>query len=309
LIDLCVLTETVVVDAEAVYDPRLLNDRMLLGLKGTMSEFEIGLLRQRAQEAYRGKVQRGEVMTLVPIGYERCGVSGIEKTPDRQIQEAVNNLFQRFETMGTLRQALLWYHQEEITFPRRRRAHGVTTVQWRLPDYQQLLRILKNPTYAAAFAHGKSRSQTKIVDGRSRKSYGRRVPLDQWTVLIKDHHEGYITWERYMKNLELLKGNSTKSHGAHTGAPRNGSAMLCGLLRCGKCGLKLSVAYRGGPGRNGRYQCVLGAREQGKPVCQSFAAFRVDQAVEAEVLRACERFGVEASIQAIVRHVTWCCCL
>jgi DNA invertase Pin-like site-specific DNA recombinase len=309
LIDLCVLTETVVVDAEAVYDPRLLNDRMLLGLKGTMSEFEIGLLRQRAQEAYRGKVQRGEVMTLVPIGYERCGVSGIEKTPDRQIQEAVNNLFQRFETMGTLRQVLLWYHQEEITFPRRRRVHGATTIEWRLPDYQQLLRILKNPTYAAAFAHGKSRSQTKIVDGRSRKSYGRRVPLDQWTVLIKDHHEGYITWERYMKNLELLKGNSTKSHGAHTGAPRNGSAMLCGLLRCGKCGLKLSVAYRGGPGRNGRYQCVLGAREQGKPVCQSFAAFRVDQAVEAEVLRACERFGVEASIQAIVRHVTWCCCL
>ena len=299
LIDLCVLTETVVVDAEGVYDPRLLNDRMLLGLKGTMSEFEIGILRQRAQEAYRGKVQRGEVMTLVPIGYERCGASGIEKTPDRQIQEAVNNLFQRFETMGTLRQVLLWYHQEEITFPRRRRVHGTTTIEWRLPDYQQLLRILKNPTYAAAFAHGKSRSQTKIVDGRSRKSCGRRVPLDQWTVLIKDHHEGYITWERYMKNLELLKGNSTKSHGAHTGAPRNGSAMLCGLLRCGKCGLKLSVAYRGGPGRNGRYQCVLGAREQGKPVCQSFAAFRVDQAVEAEVLKACERFGAEASIQAI----------
>lgn len=299
LIDLCVLTETIVVDAEGVYDPRLLNDRMLLGLKGTMSEFEIGILRQRAQEAYRGKVQRGEVMTLVPIGYERCGASGMEITPDRQIQEAVRSLFQRFETMGTLRQVLLWYHQEQITFPRRRRVHGVTTVEWRLPDYQQLLRILKNPTYAGAFAHGKSRSQTKIVSGRSRKSYGRRVPLDQWPVLIKDHHEGYIIWERYMKNLELLKANSTKAHGAHPGAPRSGSAMLSGLLRCGKCGLKLSVAYRGGPGRNGRYQCLRGAREEGKPICQSFAAFRVDQAVEAELLKACERFGVEASMQAI----------
>ena len=299
LIDLCVLTETVVVDAEGVYDPRLLNDRMLLGLKGTMSEFEIGILRQRAQEAYRGKVQRGEVMTLVPLGYERCGAGGIEMTPDRQIQEAVRSLFQRFETMGTLRQALLWYHQEQITFPRRRRVHGVTTVEWRLPDYQQLLRTLKNPTYAGAFAHGKSRSQTKIVSGRSRKSFGRRVPLDQWAVLIKDHHEGYITWERYMKNLERLKANSTKAHAAHTGAPRSGSAMLSGLLRCAKCGLKLSVAYRGGHGHNGRYQCLTGIREQGKPVCQSFAAFRVDQAVEAEVLKACERFGVEASIQAI----------
>ena len=299
LIDLCVLTETVVVDAEGVYDPRLLNDRMLLGLKGTMSEFEIGILRQRAQEAYRGKVERGEVLTLVPIGYERCGACGIEIIPDRQIQEAVRSLFQRFEAMGTLRQALLWYHQEQITFPRRRRVHGVTTVEWRLPDYQQLLRILKNPTYAGAFAYGKSRSQTKIVNGRSRKSFGRRVPLDQWTVLLKDHHEGYITWERYMKNLELLKANSTKAHGAHASAPRGGAAMLSGLLRCAKCGLKLSVAYRGGHGDNGRYQCLTGTREQGKPICQTFAAFRVDQAVEVEVLKACERFGVEASMQAV----------
>ena len=299
LIDLCVLTETIVVDAEGVYDPRLLNDRMLLGLKGTMSEFEIGILRQRAQEAYRQKVQRGEVMTLVPIGYDRCGGGGIELTPDRQIQEAIRSLFQRFESMGTLRQALLWYLQEQITFPRRCRQHGVTTIEWRLPDYQQLLRILKNPTYAGAFAYGKSRAQTKIVSGRSRKSYGRRVPLDQWMVLIKDHHPGYITWERYMKNVELLKSNSTKAHAAHAGAPRSGSAMLSGLLRCATCGLKLSVAYRGGPGRNGRYQCLSGTREQGKPTCQSFAAFRVDQAVEAEVLKACERFGVEAAMQTI----------
>ena len=238
-------------------------------------------------------------MTLVPIGYERCGAGGIEMTADRQIQEAVRSLLQRFETMRTLRQALLWYHEEQITFPRRRRVHGVTTVEWRLPDYQQLLRIVKNPTYAGAFAYGKSRSQTKIVSGRSRKSWGRRVPLDQWAVLIRDHHEGYITWERYMKNLEMLKANCTKAHGAHTGAPRSGSAMLSGLLRCAKCGLKLSVAYRGGHGRNGRYQCLFGTREQGRPICQSFAAFRVDQAVEAEVLKACERFGVEASIQVI----------
>jgi DNA invertase Pin-like site-specific DNA recombinase len=304
LIDLCVLTETIVVDAEGVYDPRLLNDRMLLGLKGTMSEFEIGVLRQRAQEAYRQKVQRGEVLTMVPIGYERSGAGGIEMTPDRQIQEAVRSVFQRFEAMGTLRQALLWYHQEQITFPRRRRYQGVTTIEWRLPDYQQLLRILKNPTYAGAFAHGKSRVQTSIIRGRSRKSYGRRVPLEQWPVLIKNHHEGYITWERYMKNLELLKANSTKAHGAHAGAPRNGSALLSGLLRCAKCGIKLSVAYRSGQGRNGRYQCMTGTREQGKPVCQSFAAFRVDQAVEAELLKACEPLGIEASIQALAGKKT-----
>jgi excisionase family DNA binding protein len=302
LIDLCVLTETLVIDAEGIYDPRLLNDRMLLGLKGTMSEFEIGVLRQRAQEAYRQKVQRGVVLTMVPIGYERSGDGGIEMTPDRQIQEAVRGLFQRFEAMGTLRQALLWYHQEQITFPRRRRYRGVTSMEWRLPDYQQLIRILKNPTYAGAFAHGRTRAQRQIVGGRSRKLAGRRVPLDQWTVLIKDHHPGYITWERYMKNLEQLKANSTKAHSTYAGAPRRGSAMLSGLLRCGKCGLKLSVGYRSSQGRNGRYQCLAGTRECGKPLCQSFAAFRVDQAVEAELLKACEPLAIEASLQAVTER-------
>jgi DNA invertase Pin-like site-specific DNA recombinase len=299
LIDLCVLTETLVVDAEAVYDPRLLNDRMLLGLKGTMSEFEIGILRQRAQEAYRQKVQRGEVMTMVPIGYERCGSGGIEMTSDRQIQEAIRCLFARLEAMGTLRQVVLWYHQEQMTFPRQRRRQGVTTIEWRLPDYKQLHHLVKNPTYAGAFAHGKSRTQTSVVGGRSRKSSGRRVAMEQWPVLIKDHHAGYITWERYVRNVEMLNANSTRAHGAHAGAPRTGSALLSGLLRCGKCGLKLAVAYRGGEGANGRYQCLTGSREQGKPVCQSFAAFRVDQAVEAEVLGACQPLAVEASLLAL----------
>ena len=304
LIDLCVLTETLLVDAEGVYDPRLLNDRMLLGLKGTMSEFEIGILRQRAQEAYRQKVQRGEVMTLVPIGYERTGDAGIEITPDRQIQEAVRGLFERLEAMGTLRQVLLWYHQEQLTFPRRRRRNGVTTFEWRLPDYHQLISIVKNPTYAGAFAHGRSRSHTSIVGDRSRKTSGRRVAMEQWPVLIKDHHCGYITWERYVKNLELLKADSTKSHGAHAGAPRTGSAMLSGLLRCAKCGLQLAVSYRGGEGPNARYQCLTGTREQGRPVCQSFAAFRVDQAVEREVLEVCQPFAVEASLQALTENRT-----
>ena len=300
LIDLCVLTETIVVDAEGVYDPRLLNDRILLGLKGTMSEFEIGVLRQRAQEAYRQKVQRGEVLTMVPIGYERTESGGMEMTPDRQIQAAIYGLFERLEAMGTARQVLLWYWQEQITFPRRLCRHGVTSIDWHLPGYQQILRVLKNPTYAGAFAHGKSRGQTTIVAGRSRKTWGRRLPLEQWPVLIKDHHAGYITWERYMKNQEVLKANCTKAHAAHPGAPRSGGAMLSGLLRCARCGIKLSVSYRGGDGHNGRYQCMTGTREQGKPICQSFAAFRVDQAVEAEVLRACEPLCVEAAIQATI---------
>lgn len=238
---------------------------------------------------------------MVPIGYERSGTVGIEMTPDRQIQEAIRGLFSRLEAMGTLRQVLLWYHQEQLPFPRQRRRQEVTTIEWRLPDYQQLIRIVKNPTYAGAFAYGRSRCQTTVVDGRSRKTSGRRVVMEKWSVLIKDHHAGYISWERYVKNVEMLKANSTKAHSAHAGAPRSGSALLTGLLRCAKCGLKLSVTYRGGKGPNGRYQCLTGTREQGKPVCQAFAAFRVDRAVEVEVLEACQPLGVEASLEALTR--------
>src|SRR5580658_5293105 len=134
LIDLCVLTETLVVDAEGIYDPRLLNDRMLLGLKGTMSEFEIGILRQRAQEAYRQKVLRGEVMSRVPIGYVRSGDTGIEMTPDREVQAAVRGVFAQFERLGTLRQVLLWHHHEKIPLPVQQCRDGMASIVWQLPN-------------------------------------------------------------------------------------------------------------------------------------------------------------------------------
>jgi DNA invertase Pin-like site-specific DNA recombinase len=149
LIDLCVLTRTLVVDADGIYDPGRLNDRLLLGMKGTMSEFELAILRQRAQEAYREKVLRGEVLTMVPLGYTRKGKTGIE------------------------------------------------CVEWQLPHYQQLLRIVKNPVYAGAFAWGRTGSRSRVIDGRSRKTSGHRVPLDEWQVLLKDHHEAYISWDQY----------------------------------------------------------------------------------------------------------------
>ncbi len=299
LIDLCVLTDTLVVDAEGIYDPRLLNDRMLLGLKGTMSEFEIGILRQRAREAYNQKVQRGEVMTRVAVGYVRRGPAGIEMTADREVQEAIRGLFLRFEQMGSLRQVFLWYHQQQMLMPRLHVREGVYSLMWARPDYQYLLRILKSPTYAGAFAHGRTKSHTRVVDGRSRKSGGHRVALEQWEVLIKDHHPAYITWERYLENLKVLASNRTKSHVVSSGAPREGSALLAGLLRCRKCGHKMRVGYRGDDGPCGRYYCMTGNRGQAMPSCQCFAAFRVDRAVADLVLETCQPLGIEASIQAM----------
>jgi DNA invertase Pin-like site-specific DNA recombinase len=299
LIDLCVLTETLVVDAEGIYDPRLLNDRMLLGLKGTMSEFELGILRQRAHEAYRQKVLRGEVLTRVPIGYVRSGITGIEMTPDRQVQEAIRGLFGLFGRLGTLRQALLWYHDEKVFFPRARVRDGASAILWDLPDYQQLLRILKSPVYAGAFAHGRTRCRSRVVEGRSRKSGGHRVPLEQWEILIKEHHMGYISWEQYLENLRVLASNRTKSHAVTCGAAREGSALLSGLLRCARCGHKLQVAYRGGLGNGARYCCLTGSRKDGKSLCQTFAAVKVDRAVADDVLEACQPLAVEASLQVL----------
>lgn len=299
LIDLCVLTETVVVDAEGIYDPRLLNDRMLLGLKGTMSEFEIGILRQRAREAYNQKIHRGAWMTRVPVGYVRGGAVGIELTPDKEVQEAVRGVFLQFERMGSLRQVFLWYRQQKVLLPRLHVRDGVYSVVWTLADYGYLLRILKSPTYAGAFTHGRTKSRAHVVDGRSRRSHGHQVPLDQWEVLIKDHHPAYITWETYLENVNTLNSNRTKSHATKNGAARQGSALLSGMLRCHKCGYKMRVGYRGGDGPCGRYFCAPGRQGPGTSSCQCFAAFRIDRAVVDVVLETCQPLGIEASIQAL----------
>jgi DNA invertase Pin-like site-specific DNA recombinase len=296
LIDLCVLTETVVVDGDGIYDPRLLNDRLLLGLKGTMSEFELGILRQRAQEAYRQKVFRGEVLTRVPIGYVRTPGNGIEMTPDRQIQEAIHGLFLRFADCGSLRQALVWYHDEKILFPTSWKRDGIESVEWRLPHYQQLLRITKNPTFAGAFAWGRTTSRSELVDGRSRKSDGHELAMDEWQVLIKDHHPGYISWDQFVTNRQTLKSNRTKMHQTSTGAARKGNALLAGLLRCTRCGHKLKVGYRGRDGRAPRYFCAAGNRARTTPECLTFGGVRAENAIVDQVLEACQPLGVEASL-------------
>jgi len=298
LIDLCVFTDTLVIDDEGIYDPRQLNDRLLLGLKGTMSEFELGILRQRAQEAYRQKVMRGEVLTRVPVGFVRQDKIDIAITPDLEIQQAIRTLFEQFETKSSLRQVLLWYHEEKIPFATVRYRHGGYHVDWQLPNYQHLLRVIKNPTYAGAFAWGKSGSRSKIVAGRSLKTGGHKVPMEQWQVLIKDHHQGYITWDRYMDNQQKLTGNRTRSHQSSPGAAREGSALLAGLLRCAKCGYKMHVGYRGKNKRAPRYYCFSGNKEKGRPSCLSFGGVKVEKAVVDLLLETCRPIGVEASLHA-----------
>ena len=299
LIDLCVLTDTLVIDGDGVYDPRQLNDRLVLGLKGTMSEFELGLLRQRAQEALRQKIQRGEVLTDVPVGYVRTENNRVEMTPDLQAQEAIGGVFAQFRRLSSVRQVMLWYRQEKILLCAHRRVGDEVTIAWEPATYNRLLTILKNPIYAGAFAYGKTCSRSHMVEGRARKTRGHELPIEKWPVLIRDHHPGYITWADYMANQKRMSSNLTKHHFAEPGAAKGGAALLSGLLRCGCCGRKLHVGYVGKGGRVTRYLCRAASHSQGSQLCISFGGLRIDQVVVGTVLEALQPLGVEASIKAL----------
>ena len=299
LIDLCAMTEAVVIDDDGIYDPRQLNDRLLLGLKGTMSEFELGLLRQRAQEALRQKIQRGEVLSQPAIGYVRTEDNNLELIADRQVQESIRGVFSRFTELGSVRQVLLWYRQEQIPLPTWRTPEGRSSeVVWKLPGYPRILATLKNPVYAGAFVHGRRRTKTVVVDGRARKTSGHHVPQDKWEVLILDHHSGYISWEQYLRNQEQILSNGGMRGKMSKGAPKSGPALLAGLLRCGRCGRKLHVGYSGKKGRVPRYHCRGAHLNHGGQRCISFGGLRVDQAVETKVLETLQPVGIEASLQA-----------
>jgi len=297
LVDLCALTDAVVIDHDGVYDPRRLNDRLLLGLKGTMSEFELGLLRQRAQEALRQMIARGEVLSEVAIGYERTEDNRCEMTPDRQVQEAVRGVFAKFEELGSARQVLLWYRQEGIPLPSKSREPGRGVV-WRIPGYPRVLSILRNPTYAGAFVHGRTTTRTRVVEGRARKTTGHTLRREEWKVVLRDHHPGYISWRQYLRNQDRLASNAAMRGLMTPGAAKKGGALLAGLLRCGRCGRKLHVGYSGASGNVPRYHCKGGQINHGVAWCISFGGLRPDEAVSLAVLEAVSPMGVRAALAA-----------
>lgn len=305
LIDLCAMAGTLVIDHDGVYDPSLLNDRLLLGLKGTMSEFEISLLRQRAMEAHRQKVQRGMVLTQVPVGYVRTEDEGMEKTPDRQVQEAVAGVFRKFHELGSARQVLLWYRDEKLLLPALSRESGNRKVIWIEPIYSRIFGMLKNPTYAGVFVWGRNHTRTTIVEGRARKTRGHARPQDQWEVVIPEHHEGYITWDEYMRNQQQIRANAgwNARMGQLQGAARSGPALLAGLLRCARCGRALQVTYSNSKqhGPLPRYWCSGDRSHQLVRSCVTFAGTRVDQEIAAEVLQALRPVGIQAAFDALER--------
>src|ERR1700757_931533 len=226
LVDLCALTETLLVDSDGIYDPRQLNDRLVLGLKGTMSEFELNLMRQRAREAFEQKVKRGFALWELPVGFIRTEEGHIEKTPDRQVQQAIASVFQKFRQLGSARQATIWFRAEQIPLPHTKPGTAGEEVVWALPISGRIRQMLRNPCYAGAFAYGKTAARTVIEEGRARQVSRHRKPQSEWKVLLVDHHPGYISWEQYMENQKRLEANVAWAGGERTGAVKAGVALL-----------------------------------------------------------------------------------
>jgi DNA invertase Pin-like site-specific DNA recombinase len=298
LIELCGMTETLIVDPDGIYDPALMNDRLLLGMKGTMSEFELNLLRQRSAEAIRQKALRGELQFSLPVGYVWTAEGKIEKEPDRRVQQALSLVFSKMTELGSVRQVLLWFHREGVELPRKSQDQPGGRTTWAPAVYSALLSLLANPIYGGAYAFGRTKTRTRVVDGLARKTVGHKKPRCEWTVLIPEHHPGYISWEQYERNQATMAANVHMKSRAEPKAGRGGRALLSGVLRCRRCGRMLYVSYSGSKGMVLRYQCRGAHMNQGEPRCITFSGLKVDQAVAGEVLRAIGGNAVEAAVEA-----------
>lgn len=299
LLDMCALVGTLIVDFDGVYDPRILNDRLLLGLKGTMSEFELGLIRQRAHEALRQMARRGELITNLPVGYRKADDGRCEKDPDLRVQHAVELVFEKFSQLGSVRQVLLWFRQDRVKLPAIEHGpHGLRVV-WKLPVYNTIIKILQNPVYAGAYAYGRTCTRTELEGAALVKKRGYRRQQEEWEVLIPNHHEGYISWDTYERNQRQIQENANMKGAMIRGPALAGKSLLAGLLRCARCGRKLHVSYSGADSNVPRYGCNGASVTHGAGRCISFGGLTVDRAVEREVLKVVEPAAVEAALGAL----------
>jgi DNA invertase Pin-like site-specific DNA recombinase len=297
LVELGAITNVVLIDHDGIYDPRLVNDRLLLGLKGIMSDFEMATLRQRALEAQRTKAQRGELWMHLPVGLVYGPRGAIELDPDARVQQAIRLVLQKFDELGSTRQVLLWLRREGVSVPVTRGGKHGRYTEWAPPKYARVHAIVTNPFLAGAYVYGKSESRTTIVDGRIRRTSGHDVAVDQWQVVIPDHHPGYLDWASYRRHLAMIESNAYMKPGARKSA-RGGRSLLAGLLRCRRCGHTLQVCYSGRSSASPEFRCLRRHHQAGTAACVSFAGKAVEDAVSGQLLQAIEPTAIDAAIAA-----------
>lgn len=298
VLELCGVVKTLIIDHDGIYDPQNLNDRLLLGMKGTMSEMELSLFRQRSQEAIKQKAKLGKIIFNLAVGYVCVEKTEIEKDPDKRVQEAVLMVFKKFRELMSARQVLVWFKNEGIELPAKRYGEGGWKICWEDASYTRVIRIIKNPVYAGAYVYGQTVVETKLEGIKRKKVRKRKKNYKEWTVLIKDHHPGYINWNEYENNQKILTNNTNKISKVLKGSVRKGLGILNGLLRCGHCGHKLYVYYSGNNTKYIRYECKAKKLKYEKKRCISFSGLKVDRAVEKRVLEVLRPEGIKAAIKA-----------
>lgn len=287
--------DTLLIDQEVVNDSRRANDRLLLGVKGSLSEYELDLLRIRAHEARHQKAARGELSVRLPVGYIHTE-NGIEKDPDRRIQQALSLVFSKFLELNSALQVLLWFVKHALELPVGVFGHGGDVVVWKRPSQRRVLRILTNPMYGGAYAYGKTSTITEAGEGQPRKRIVTK-PRSKWPVLLLEHHEGYVSWEVCERIQQVLTSNSYRYGNLHAGVIKRGPALLGGLLRCRRCGRKLRVEYSGDR-TIPRHTCSRGAMNNGEAHCICFGGTQLDVRVSEETLRVVEPAAIDAAMHA-----------
>ena len=298
LLDLCGVTDTLIGDEDGLYHPGLFNDRLLLGLKGTMAEAEGHVIRARLEGGIRNKAARGELRRGLPVGFlwgEKDGE--VRLHPDQAVKGALTTVFEKFAEVGSARQVWLHFRSEGLRFPLQ--SPGVSEIRWVIPTYVAIHHVLTNPVYAGAYVYGKTRQERYVDEAGQLRKRLRRLPRSEWQVLLEDHHEGYIDWETYERNQARLARNTRpRPRQASGGAVREGAALLQGLARCGCCGRRLRVAYRGRTAAPG-YYCSSSTLVNGRgSQCLSVGGVRIDGAVGQAFVQALTPAGLEAALQA-----------
>ena len=299
LVEICVVTQTLLADEAAVYDPRDPNDRLLLGVKGTISEAELFTLRCRLHEGRWNKARRGELARSLPVGYIRSETGAGIKDPDRQVQARVEYIFRLFAQKKVARQVLLQLIQEKLKIPAKvwgGPRHG--TVIWKDPDFSDLIRMLHNPIYAGVYAYGQKEYDSFDRSPTNGKAKVHPRPLDEWPVCLQNVYPAYLTWKQFVHNQEILRANGYQPE--NPGAPRKGRALLQGIVYCGRCGVRMSVLYystkeKRAPG----YGCFHQYNRRGGPTCQCFSATCVDEAVARLFLSVVSPAKIEIALHAL----------
>ena len=297
LLDLCGVTDTLIGDADGIYHPGLFNDRLVLGLKGTMSEAELHVLRARLAGGIRNKAARGELRRGLPIGLVWGDSDGeVRMHDDEAVIGVLRTVFDRFAEMGSVRQVWLWLRHHKLRWPLQ--SSTLREITWVVPTYTKIHQVLTNPVYAGAYVYGKSRHERYVDEAGRLRKRARRLPRSEWSVVIREHHQGFINWETFEANQIRIASNTHPRRHQPEGAVREGAALLQGIATCGRCGRGLRVYYSGRNSTPG-YYCAGATVVSGRGEhCLRIGGLQVDVAVAEALVAAVTPAGLEASLRA-----------